>query len=215
MSSSKNPRLLSYRKVYARIWCVNKKVKVLKLRIVCVLCNDNFPQSILGYLIKSRQGLYAPLYPRSLNVMRWTSLSSWAEFAMLRRLKHVIKLKQTIFPHTQITESDELILSPTRPRPGAFVKDDHGHYLVTAYFTDKPSDICKKRDRHFMANGRHKKKDALVIQMSDVRLCKPEFMEIPLDERKLANTRWVKGKCFRGMGKIIWKKWERGIAGEQ
>lgn len=115
---------------------------------------------------------------------------------MLTRLKHLIKLKQTIFSLTQITESDELILSPTRPRPGAFVKDDHGH------FTDKPSDICKKRGKH-LANGRHKKKDALVIQMSDVRLCKPEFMEVPLDERKLANTRWVKGKCFRGMGKII------------
>ena len=121
---------------------------------------------------------------------------------MLTRLKHLIKLKQTIFSLTQIAESDELILSPTRPRPGAYVKDDHGHYLVTAYFTDKPSDICKKRGKH-LANGRHKKKDALVIQMSDVRLCKPEFMEIPLDERKLANTRWVKGKCFRGMGKII------------
>ncbi|CAH3030479.1 unnamed protein product [Porites evermanni] len=103
-----------------------------------------------------------------------------------------------------ITESDELILSPTRPRPGAFVKDDHGHYLVTAYFTDKPSDICKKRPGKHLANGRHKKKDALVIQMSDVRLCKPEFMEIPLDERKLANTRWVKGKCFRGMGVHYW-----------
>ena len=122
---------------------------------------------------------------------------------MLTRLKHLIKLKQTIFSLTQIAESDELILSPIRPRPGAYVKDDHGHYLVTAYFTDKPSDICKKRDRHFMANGRHKKKDALVIQMSDVRLYKLEFMEIPLVERKLANTRWVKGKCFRGMGKII------------
>lgn len=146
-----------------------------------------------------------PFIPEGLNVMRWARLSSWGECAMLTRLKHLIKLKQTIFSLTQITESDELILSPTRPRPGAFVKDDHGHYLVTAYFTDKPSDICKKRPGKHLANGRHKKKDALVIQMSDVRLCKPEFMEIPLDERKLANTRWVKGKCFRGMGKIIWK----------
>ena len=27
-------------------------------------------------------------------------------------------------------------------------------------------------------------------------------MEIPLDEKKLRNTKWVKGKCFTGMGKM-------------
>lgn len=38
--------------------------------------------------------------------------------------------------------------------------------------------------------------------MSDVRRCKPQFMEIPLDEKKLGNTKWLKGKCFTGMGKM-------------
>ncbi|KAL9952378.1 hypothetical protein ACROYT_G039628 [Oculina patagonica] len=108
-----------------------------------------------------------------------------------------------------ITESDELILSPTRPRPSAFVKDDHGHYLLTAYFTKKPKDICKKKKknrRHMEETERDAKgdDDTLVIQTSDVRLCKPQFMEIPLDERKLGSTKWVKGKCFKMMGVHYW-----------
>ena len=109
-------------------------------------------------------------------------------------------------PHPlQITESDDLILSPTRPRPAAFVKDDHGHYLLTAYLTKKPQDICKKRKHRRDDDGKkgkHYKEDALVIQMSDVRLCKPQFMEIPLDAKKLANTKWVEGKCFNKMGEM-------------
>ena len=111
-------------------------------------------------------------------------------------------------PSPQITESDGLILSPTRPRPGAFVKDDHGHYLITAYFTKKLRDICKKKHKHRDRRDddgkkeKHKNEDTLVIQMSDVRLCKPRFMEIPMDERKLAQTKWVKGKCFPGMGEM-------------
>jgi len=106
-----------------------------------------------------------------------------------------------------ITESDDLILSPTRPRPAAFVKDDHGHYLLTAYLTKKPQDICKKRKHRRDDDGKkgkHYKEDALVIQMSDVRLCKPQFMEIPLDAKKLANTKWVEGKCFNKMGVHYW-----------
>lgn len=96
-----NPTLLGNRKVYARIWCVNNKVKVLKLRIVCVFAIDNYLQSIIGYLIKSRQGLYAPLNPRSLNVMRWTRLSSWRECAMLTRLKTFNQVKTNyIFSNT-------------------------------------------------------------------------------------------------------------------
>ncbi|RMX40888.1 hypothetical protein pdam_00012025 [Pocillopora damicornis] len=91
-----------------------------------------------------------------------------------------------------ITESDDLILSPTRPRPSAFVKDDHGHYLFTAYFTKKPQNICKKKPQR-------KGEDTLVIQTSDVRLCgKPRFMEIPLEEKKL-DSKWVQGQCFRNM----------------
>ena len=100
-------------------------------------------------------------------------------------------------PFFQITESDQLIPSPTRPRPSAFVPDDHGNYLLTAYFTKKPQDICKKRHRHSSKDD-----DTLVLQMSDVRWCKPQFMEIPLDEKKLGNTKWVKGRCFKGMGKM-------------
>lgn len=98
-----------------------------------------------------------------------------------------------------ITESDQLIPSPTRPRPSAFVPDDHGNYLLTAYFTKKPQDICKKRHRRSPKDG-----DTLVLQMSDVRWCKPQFMEIPLDEKRLGNTKWVKGKCFKGMGVHYW-----------
>lgn len=97
-------------------------------------------------------------------------------------------------PYPQkITESDDLILSPTRPRPSAFVKDDHGHYLLTAYFAKKPQHICKKKPQR-------QGEDTLVIQTSDVRLCgKPRFMEIPLEEKKL-DTKWVQGQCFRNMG---------------
>ncbi|XP_027050051.1 uncharacterized protein LOC113677445 [Pocillopora damicornis] len=96
-----------------------------------------------------------------------------------------------------ITESDDLILSPTRPRPSAFVKDDHGHYLFTAYFTKKPQNICKKKPQR-------KGEDTLVIQTSDVRLCgKPRFMEIPLEEKKL-DSKWVQGQCFRNMGVHYW-----------
>lgn len=99
-----------------------------------------------------------------------------------------------------ITESDDLIPSPIRPRSSAFVPDDHGNYLLTAYFTNKPKDICKKkRHRRSAKDG-----DTLVLQMSDVRWCKPQFMEIPLDEKKLGNTKWVKGRCFTRMGVHYW-----------
>lgn len=102
---------------------------------------------------------------------------------------------------TTITGSDQLIPSPTRPRPSLFVPDDHGNYLLTAYFTNKPRDICKKKKRR----RRHAKdEDTLILQMSDVRRCKPQFMEIPLDEKKLGNTKWLKGKCFEGMGVHYW-----------
>ena len=82
-----NPRLLSHKKVYARIWCVNKKVKVLKVRIICVFAIDNYLQSILDWLIKSRQGLYAPLYPRG------TERYAMNAPLVLGRMCHAYKVK--------------------------------------------------------------------------------------------------------------------------
>lgn len=69
---------------------------------------------------------------------------------------------------------------------------DNGEmYVLTAYFTD-PNHVCDDE------NNRPKGVvgDELYLQVGVY-----EYMKVPLLESELASTKWMKGKCFFGMGK--------------
>lgn len=72
---------------------------------------------------------------------------------------------------------------------GGPIIDDGTNYHATLYFTE-PSKICNgtKRDKNYIG-------DKMFILMG-----KSQLMSIPLKEDKMANTKWVKGRCFYGMG---------------
>eukprot|EP00794_Sanderia_malayensis_P018264 gene18264-20084_t len=73
--------------------------------------------------------------------------------------------------------------------------DQDGLRYVTAYFTN-PSTICKNPNRKSGCVG-----DALYIQNGKT----PQSVyRVPLAESGLAGSKWVKGKCFVGMGQHYW-----------
>ncbi|XP_057317600.1 uncharacterized protein LOC130662709 [Hydractinia symbiolongicarpus] len=76
---------------------------------------------------------------------------------------------------------------------GGPIIDDGTNYHATVYFTE-PSKICSgtKRDKNYVG-------DKMFILMG-----KSQLMTIPLKEDKIANTKWVKGRCFYGMGQHYW-----------
>jgi len=76
---------------------------------------------------------------------------------------------------------------------GKVVINDGSHYVITVYFTD-PKQICnadnKRRDKFIGEN--------LYILSTD------KMMTVPYKEKDIANTKWVNGKCFIGMGQHYW-----------
>ena len=76
-------------------------------------------------------------------------------------------------------------------KQGAWVEDGDS-LVLTAYFVD-PSTICNSQRNDDTYLG-----DSLAIQIGPTP---SSLMEIPLDEEDIPQTKWVKGKCFVGMGK--------------
>jgi len=76
---------------------------------------------------------------------------------------------------------------------------------MTAYFTE-PSTICSKRDVP-LAEGITGDKLVLVTG-------KKTFMTAPLMEKGIPSTKWVKGKCFKGMGNHYWYNINSALACE-
>jgi len=77
---------------------------------------------------------------------------------------------------------------------GKVILDDGTNYFIAVYFTD-PYQICeagtKRRDNYVGEN--------LYLQTTD------KLMLIPYHEKNVLNgTKWVKGKCFHGMGQHYW-----------
>ena len=74
---------------------------------------------------------------------------------------------------------------------GGPILDNGKFHHITAYFTD-PKRICDKN--HQRNSGRVGEKLVLTTGPDS-------SMEIPLLEKDIGSTKWVKGKCFWGMGK--------------
>ncbi len=71
---------------------------------------------------------------------------------------------------------------------------DNGALYVTAYFAE-PSTICTTRKAEEDCVG-----DSLIIQNGTTPKA---LMRIPLKESGIAASKWVKGKCFIGMGESL------------
>ena len=74
---------------------------------------------------------------------------------------------------------------------GGPIRDIGGFYIITAYFTN-PARICEKGNI---------RKPGQVGEKLILSTGKDSFMEVPLLEKDIGTTKWVKGKCFYGMGK--------------
>lgn len=80
------------------------------------------------------------------------------------------------------------------PKKAPWVKEG-GMYVITAYFVD-PATICSgtRPSSDYMG-------DRLLLQTGS----KPgDHVAIPFKEEDLVGTKWVKGKCFYGMGQHYW-----------
>ena len=69
--------------------------------------------------------------------------------------------------------------------------DDGEMYVLTVYFTD-PNHVC---------DGENNRPKGIVGDELNLQVGVYEYMKVPLLEKELASTKWVKGKCFFGMGK--------------
>ena len=67
--------------------------------------------------------------------------------------------------------------------------------VLTAYFVDKPEDICnsKRENPKYIGNS-------LSFQTGPTL---SSLMTIPLNEKDIPQTKWIKGKCVYGMGKSV------------
>lgn len=74
---------------------------------------------------------------------------------------------------------------------GGPIQDIGGVYMITAYFTN-PGRICEKDSV---------RKPGQVGEKLILSTGKDSLMEVPLLEKDTGTSKWVKGKCFYGMGK--------------
>lgn len=85
-------------------------------------------------------------------------------------------------------------LGVARNMVGGPFYDDGENYLLSVYFTD-PNEVC---------NIQNKRPKGVVGDELYLQTGLYEYMKIPLLEKDLSSTNWVKGKCFFGMGQHYW-----------